>query len=213
MIFDDKIKHAIGIGILINAIITILEVGGKLAMMIMAAMFFAIIIAAISFGAIIAVKLALYSHKKRKAKRRREKKKKEEQSKAEKEARSTQARIDHESSSPIDFLTRKAIDGNKMARDLIDAYAELEATASKNGESIEALRGEFTQPFKAMDELLTVHDDMKANPEAYADPHALDKAILKSEASLKESILDKTQSITSKNVVKAKANAAYLTHR
>lgn len=211
MIFDDKMKHVISIGILIIEIIAILRVGGKLAMMIMATMFFTIIIAAISFGAIIAVKLALYSHKKKKAKRRREKK--EKQRKAEKEARSTQTRIDHESGSPIDFLTRKAMDGNKMARDLIDAYAELEVTAEKNGESIEALRGEFTQPFKAMDELLTVHDDMKANPTAYADPHELDEVILKSEASLKESILDKTQSITSKNVVKAKANAAYLTHR
>lgn len=211
--FDDKMKLTINLGILITEIIAIIKIGGKVAMVVMAAMFFTIIIAAISFGAIIAAKLALYSHKKRKAKRRREKKKKEEQRKAEKEDRSTPARIDHGSGSPIDFLTRKAIDGNKMARDLIDAYAELEATASKNGESIEALRGEFTQPFKAMDELLTVHDDMKANPEAYADPHALDKAILKSEASLKESILDKTQSITSKNVVKAKANAAYLTHR
>lgn len=181
---------------------------------IVAGVFFTCVIAVMPLGAIIAVKLALRSYKKIQAKYKKiQAKRKKERKKAIKQHYSTPDKIESGTDSPIDLLTKKAIDGNEMARDLIDTYAELEATASKNNESIEALRGEFMQSFKAMDELLTVHDDMKANPTAYADPHELDEVILKSEASLKESILDKTQSITAKNVVKAKANAAYLTHR
>lgn len=197
------------ITVLLTLLVKIINVLGR-HRVIMDVMFFTIVIAAMSFGAIIAVKLALRSYKKRQAKRKKEQAERE---KAVKQHYSTPDKIESVTDSPIDLLTKKAIDGNEMARDLIDTYAELEATASKNDESIEALRGEFMQPFKAMDELLTVHDDMKANPTAYADPHALDEVILKSEASLKESILDKTQSITAKNVVRAKANAAYLTHR
>lgn len=204
----NKVAEAItGTVFLLLAGIGFLWILGALAGVMAMFAFFAAIVAALSFGTIIAIKLAFRSYKKRQAKRRKA---------AEEEAKRKYVvpdKMEARSDSPIDLLTRKAIDGNEMARDLIDTYAELEAMAAKNGESIESLRGEFTQPFKAMDELLTVHEDMKSNPSAYADPNSLDEVVLKSEAGLKQSLLDKMRAITAKNVVKAEANAAYLTHR
>lgn len=116
-----------------------------------------------------------------------------------------------EAGSPIDALTAKAVGGSKIAQGLIDQYAALEATALKNGESIEVLRSKFMQGFKAMDDLLTVSADVQKNPSAYDDPGSIHSLVLKGEQGLRDKMTDEAKQLNAENVLKAQASAAYLT--
>lgn len=116
-----------------------------------------------------------------------------------------------EAGSPIDALTAKAVGGSKIAQGLIDQYAALEATALRNGESIEVLRSKFMQGFKAMDDLLTVSADVQKNPSAYDDSESIHSLVLKGEQGLRDKMADEAKQLNVKNVLKAQASAAYLT--
>ena len=115
-----------------------------------------------------------------------------------------------EAGSPIDALTAKAVAGSKIAQGLIDQYADLEATATAHGESIEVLRGKFMQPFKAMDDLLTVSEDVRKNPSAYEDPEAVSRLVLQGEQGLRDKMTEEARRMNAENVLKAQASAAYL---
>lgn len=115
-----------------------------------------------------------------------------------------------EAGSPIDALTAKAVAGSKIAQGLIDQYAALEATATGHGESIEVLRGKFTQLFKAMDDLLAVSEDVKKNPDSYEDPEAVSRLVLQGEQGLRDKMTEEARRLNAENVLKAQASAAYL---
>lgn len=115
-----------------------------------------------------------------------------------------------EAGSPIDALTAKAVAGSKIAQGLIDQYAALEATATGHGESIEVLRGKFTQLFKAMDDLLVVSEDVKKNPDSYEDPEAVSRLVLQGEQGLRDKMTEEARRLNAENVLKAQASAAYL---
>lgn len=162
-------------------------------------------VSSVTAGVVLGARNAWTSYKKRKAA---DAKKREEEAKKY-EAPSLEPST--EASSPIDALTAKAINGSKIAQRLIDQYAALEATAKKNGESVEVLRSKFGQGFKAMDNLLTVYEDVQKNPDAYEDPDAMRRLVLEGEQGLRDKMVDEAKQLTAENVLKAQASAAYLT--
>lgn len=115
-----------------------------------------------------------------------------------------------EASDPSQALAAKAKAGSKIARELMSQYSALEATALRNGESIEVLRSKFTQGFAAMDDLLTVSEDAKKNSDFYDDPKAISELVLRGEHGLRDKMVEEARLINSGNVLKAQANAAYL---
>lgn len=115
-----------------------------------------------------------------------------------------------EASDPSQALAAKAKAGSKIARELMSQYSALEATALRNGESIEVLRSKFTQGFAAMDDLLTVSEDAKKNSDFYDDPKAISELVLRGEHGLRSKMVEEARLINSGNVLKAQASAAYL---
>ena len=115
-----------------------------------------------------------------------------------------------EASDPSQALAAKAKAGSKIARELMSQYSALEATALRNGESIEVLRSKFTQGFAAMDDLLTVSEDAKKNSDFYEDPKAISELVLRGEHGLRSKMVEEARLINSGNVLKAQASAAYL---
>lgn len=115
-----------------------------------------------------------------------------------------------EASDPSQALAAKANAGSKIARGLMSQYSALEATALRNGESIEVLRSKFTQGFAAMDDLLTVSEDAKKNSDFYDDPKAISELVLRGEHGLRSKMVEEARLINSGNILKAQASAAYL---
>lgn len=115
-----------------------------------------------------------------------------------------------EASDPSQALAAKANAGSKIARELMSQYSALEATALRNGESIEVLRSKFMQLFKAMDDLLAVSEDVKKNSDFYEDPKAISELVLRGEHGLRSKMVEEARLINSGNVLKAQASAAYL---